>query len=341
MRPLSSTARRGSIMLAARRPSDLALLVAIALAAAASGCGAPAPPIISAPSAISQSVTMAPDSLPTRALITFDSANQELAYFKISRKGSEALLPLSHSLGLTSVYALAADGNVVIASNYSPAEVVTYDLKTRVQKKLSDPYGGPLDVAVGKSGTIYALNPGSVAVFKPSSSPSELRCSQIDTGEAIAVNNEGDVFVDGYGQQFQGVVEYPNGSTKCIVPHLRASRGYIAGVGVDPKTDDLIVVDDPDLCAGGLEGRMVIYPRPYEQRTSVRRVLATTYCAGIFRLDAGSTHIFYSDATVSAGEPIIDQARYPSGQYEGQYWQGYFGSGAFTGFTTIPNQLPN
>jgi hypothetical protein len=124
-------------------------------------------------------------------------------------------------------------------------------------------------------------------------------------------------------------------------PHLRATLGYIAGVGVDPKTDDLIVVDDPGQCAGGNNGRMVIYPKPYEQHTSIVRELSATYCSGTFRLDAGSTHIFYSDATVSDGFPIIDQARYPSAKFEGQYWLGYSQSNSFSGMTTIPNRLPN
>ena len=167
-------------------------------------------------------------------------------------------------------------------------------------------------------------------------------CSQIDVYEAIAVDNEGDVFVDGYGpKKFMGVVEYPHGTAKCAVLHLRATRGYVAGVGVDPLTDDLIVVDNPDFCAGGIEGRMTIYPRPYEQRTSVRRILPTVYCAGQFRLDATSTHIFYSDATISDGFPLIDQARYPSGKYEGTYQDGYYSGGNFAGFTTLPNRLPN
>jgi hypothetical protein len=275
-------------------------------------------------------------------LVTFDTGTGSLAYFTIQHGGSETLNPLTGAIGIERPQALAANGNVIIIANYQPAEVVTYNVTTKAQTTLSDPYGSPYDVAVDRQGNIYAMNGATVTVFKTGSSkPAELTCPLIDENEAIAVDNEGDVFVDGYGQSFLGVAEYPAGSSECRALHLRPTRGYISGVGVDPKTDDLIVVDAPDLCAGGINGRMVIYPRPYRQRASTSHVLYTTYCAGTFRLDASSTHIFYEDATVSAGEPIIDQARYPSGSWEGQYWEGYFGSGDFSGMTTIPNRLPN
>ena len=150
------------------------------------------------------------------------------------------------------------------------------------------------------------MNLSSVAVFKAGSSqPAELTCSYINIGEAIAVDNESDVFVDGYGPNgFMGVVEYAAGSQNCTKLHLRPQHGYVGGVGVDPKTDDLIVVDDPDLCAGGLEGRMIIYPKPYEPHTSHRHDLGATYCAGAFRLNSTSSLIFVSDATVSGGVPV-------------------------------------
>jgi hypothetical protein len=119
-------------------------------------------------------------------------------------------------------------------------------------------------------------------------------------------------------------------------------RGYIGGIGVNPNTDALIVVDNPNLCAGGLEGRMIIYPKPYLERNSRRRNLNATYCAGGFRLSSTSSLIFVSDTTVSAGYPLIDQRTYPSAKNEGVYGAGQFGSGgAFGGFTTIPNTLPN
>jgi hypothetical protein len=132
-------------------------------------------------------------------------------------------------------------------------------------------------------------------------------------GEAIAVNNEGDVFVNGYGSgSFVGVIEYP--------------------------ADDLIVVDNPDFCAGGYEGIMLIYPRPYRASNFTGQNLNAEYCAGKFRLDARSKHIYFGDATFS-GFPFIDSRTYPDAQGGGPYSGGY--SLYLGGFTTIPNTLPN
>ena len=139
-----------------------------------------------------------------------------------------------------------------------------------------------------------------------------------------------------------GVVEFPAGSKSCAHVPIRREHGYLGGIGIDPKTDDLIVVDNPDLCAGGLEGEMLVYPKPYGHLLSHRKNLNANYCAGTFRLNAASTTIFVSDATISAGYPLIDQRSYPAGADEGTYQVGSFGSsGYFGGFTTIPNTLPN
>ncbi|HYL26859.1 MAG TPA: hypothetical protein VEW74_03430 [Candidatus Nitrosotalea sp.] len=312
-------------------------------AVSVAGCGSSATPSAAGvPLSVWQ--RSVPATLPKEPIVvTFDSASGGLAYWPMRSGGGQQLQPLSGPLGIHNVYALAADGDVVIIANYNPAELVAYDVRSKGETTLADPFGGPVDVAVGRDGKYYALNLASVTVFKPGSSsePYELTCPDITNGQAIAVDNEGDVFVNGLGKTFMGVVEYPAGSAKCVRPHLRTERGYPAGVGVDPKTDDLIVVDDPDLCAGGLEGRMIIYPRPFAQRTSIRRVLGATYCAGNFRLDARSKMIFYADASVSDGIPIIDQARFPSAKSEGQYWLGYYSSQYFSGITTIPNALPN
>ena len=276
------------------------------------------------------------------ALVAFDTLNGTLEYWPIAHGGGQTLQPLSGPLGINAGYALASEGSTVVIANYSPPEVVTYDIKTKAESTMPDPYGDPYDIAVDSRGMIYALSSASVAVYTPGSSqPKELTCSDISTAEAVAVDRAGDVFVDGYGSHFAGVVEFQAPSKQCSVPHLRAVHGYIGGVGVDPKTDDLITVDDPDDCAGGIEGRMIIYPRPLAKRTSVRRDLNANYCSGIFRLDAGSTHIFYADATVSDGYPLIEEARYPSGKWEGTYEDGYYSGGNFAGFTVMPSSLPN
>lgn len=317
-------------------------VVATLLFATACGGGGTTP-TASMPAVSPQQARYSPHSgFHEPALIAFNTENGTLEYWPIAHGGGQTLQPLSGPLGINAGYGLASDGNTVIIANYSPAEVVTYNIKTKAESTMPDPYGQPFDVAVDPSGTIYALSSANVAVYTSGSSqPKELTCSDISTAEAVAVDRAGDVFVDGYGSQFQGVVEFQARSTQCIVPHLRAVRGYIGGVGVDPKTDDLITVDDPDYCAGGIEGRMIVYPRPLAQRTSVRRVLNANYCSGVFRLDGDSTHIFYADATVSDGYPLIEEARFPSGKWEGTYQSGYYSGGNFAGFTVMPSSVPN
>jgi hypothetical protein len=280
-----------------------------------------------------------PDGIQTPALISMDLTTGALVYWPIANGPSDKPITFTKPLGFYNGYAMAGKGKTVIVANSNPPEIVKYDVKTKKQATLNDNYGEPYDVAVGKDGKIYAMQIASVTVFS-GSNQTELQCPYVSTAEAIAVDNEGDVFVNGYGSSgFMGVVEYPAGSGKCEKLHLRAEMGYIGGVGVDPKTDDLIVVDDPDLCAGGYEGRMLIYPKPYRPRTSRQRILGASYCSGTFRLDATSRHIYVSDSTVSAGFPLIDVFTYPKGVSQGVYSTGY---SAYTGgFTTVPNTLPN
>lgn len=307
-------------------------------------CGGGTTPAAGYPTTILQPYGALSPALKKPALITLNVHSGSLEYWPIRPKGGYNPVSFSLSLGIFTAYGLVANGDVVAIANYSPPEVVTYNVETQAKTTLTDPYGGPLDIAIDKKATIYALNTDSVAVFKAKSSqPTELTCRFITGGIAIAVDNESDVFVNGYGPDgFMGVVKYPAGSSMCKKLHLRKERGYAGGVGIDPKTDDLIVVDNPDLCAGGLEGRMLIYKRPY-RRTAVRwRNLNALYCAGTFRLNSTSTLIFVSDATISAGFPLIDQRTYPRPEGTGVYGSSASGSsGNFGGFTTIPNTLPN
>lgn len=155
---------------------------------------------------------------------------------------------------------------------------------------------------------------------------------------AIAVNNEGNIYVNQNGA-FTGVVEIPNplgaSPVSCSELTLKKEPGYAGGIAVDSKTDDLVVLDDPDFCAGGIEGRITIYPQPYDKSTGVSHNLEA-HCAGAIRLDATSKVIFAGDETVSGAQPYILQRSFPDGKDMGTYSGGNPG-----GFTTIPNALPN
>lgn len=274
------------------------------------------------------------------ALISIEIATGDLIYWPIKKGPSDKPITFSNGIGTYQGGAMAANGNTVVVASSSPAETIEYNVKTEKTTALQDMFGAPFDVAVDKTGTIYALSAHEVGVFPSGSSqPYELTCKEFNETESIAVDNEGDVFVDtGYGS-FTGVVEIPAGSrSTCTDLQLRRPHGYLGGVGVDPKTDDLIVVDNPGLCAGGFEGRMIIYPKPYSASTSHQHNLHAGDCAGTFRLDATSTHVYVSDWTIDASYPLIDVRSYPSGRGNGMYSSGYTYTG---GFTTIPNRLPN
>ena len=94
---------------------------------------------------------------------------------------------------------MVANGHVVTIASYDPPELLSYDVDTHATSKIADPYGHPRDVAVGKDGTLYALGATDVAIFPAHASARDVSCRYILESEAIAVDNEGDIFVNGYG----------------------------------------------------------------------------------------------------------------------------------------------
>jgi hypothetical protein len=277
----------------------------------------------------------------TPILVAFDFQTHSLIYWQVTAHGGGTTHQLSPTLNIESGYAAAANGNVVYIANYYPPKIFTFDVKSHATSTSPDPFGKPFDIAIDKKGTAYALSQTNVAVYRAGSSkPSELSCRFMTNGVAIAVDNEADVFVNGDGpNHFTGVVEYPVGSSNCKKLQLRPERvGFAAGIGIDPKTDDLLVISNPGGCVGSPEGQMVIYPKPYKVQTSHQRTLGATYCLGHFRLNANSTLVFAADSLVSDGYPIIDQHGYPNVRRD----HGIYGSAdSFGGLTTIPNTLPN
>jgi hypothetical protein len=152
------------------------------------------------------------------------------------------------------------------------------------------------------------------------------------------------VFVNGvFPSDRIGVVEYPAGSSKCSKLPLKVKEhGYPAGLGVDPKTDDLIV-EDLLGCAGGENGRITVYERPYGSRIIAKHFLHAS-CPGGFRLDAASSRILFTDSLVGlrgpqvhgCGGAWVDQRSYPGTKGRSKYT-----SGCSSAITTIPNTLPN
>jgi hypothetical protein len=284
------------------------------------------------------------NALTPPALIGFDNRSGRLVFWPMQQGGGSHPQPVSGPLGL-GYGSLAANGNVVAIAAQFPPQVVLFDVISQTATTLHDPYGTPVDIAVDKNGAIYVVNLtqtiSNVTMYPAGSTqPRKLVCGKSTFGLNIAVDNEGDIFVNGFGpKNWAGVVEIPNGPlgpepqncTRLLLKREQAS----AGLAIDPKTDDLITLDNPDQCAGGIEGLMTIYPKPYQKSTARSHVVGVN-CSGGLRLNADSTIVFVGDEDVSASHTFILQRSYPEGRGLGVY------HGANTGgFTTIPNTLPN
>ena len=287
----------------------------------------------------------------TPMLVAASRQTGGLEYWPISRGGSNYPVPLSGQLNLGDA-SLVANGDVVFAAMANPPQVLSYNVKTKSQSSLSDPYGTPVDIAIGTDASLYVINllmPHSNVVWYPKGTgqPQEVTCNLLDLGEQIAVDKEGDVFVQQHGlrRAATDVIEIPNGpsglqGSKCKKLPLRPETG-VAGVTIDPKNDDLITLDHPGSCTGSNMNRMTIYPKPYHARTA-RSVMLAGNCPGTIRLNADSTIVFYGDHLPSGGVTYIESSTYPAGHFLGYYKEGdSFSQRGPAGFTTIPNSLPN
>lgn len=287
------------------------------------------------------------DALKTPVLVAVDMAGG-LEDWQIRPHGGSNPRRLSAPLGFRGAQ-IVADGDVVIAAVPSPPTIVAYNVKTKAQSITADTFGTPTDIAIGKDASIYVVNVATpnynIGWFPPNAPPKQLSCNLIHRATGVAVDNEGDLFVDAFGPKGGAfVVEMPNGPSgpdpsKCVKVRLRSeSTTFIAGMVIDPKTDDLLTLDNPSQCAGGAEGRLTVYPKPYGRKTAHSKVLGGN-CTGGLRLNADSTIVFYGDQTVSGVSSFINSAEYPSGRRLGSYSdQSSSGPG---NFTTIPNSLPN
>ena len=294
------------------------------------------------------------------ALIAVDSATATLEYWAVQRGGSKKpqQLPGSASplFGLCGYASLVADGVMVIAAGRNLCtgisnSVLFYNVKTNTTRSLPDPYGIPSDIAIGRNSSLYVLNGinalSNVAYYpQGSGQPKELVCKKLQASFYIAADNEGDIFVQGIDTKNRNsVVEIPAGpggpqSDHCTrLPLLDEGYADANGVAVDPKTDDLITVEDTGQCAPSIPV-MSIYPKPYSHRSVKTTTLHNrAFCtSGPIRLNADSTIIFYHDEDLSTnGE--IDASVYPGGGTLGVYKDP---DDIYPqGFTTIPNTLPN
>ena len=280
-------------------------------------------------------------------LIALDDNSGRLEYWPLRSSGSDRPKFLSAKLGVSRAAGMVGNGDVVSIASASPAELLTYDIDAKTATAVVDPFGAPVDVAIDANATRYVLDSAGVTVFTDGSTqPYQLTCSLLAFGEAIAVDNEGDVFVNGYapGQgETAEVVEFPFGSSQCTKVSIRQEKAYVTGVGIDPNTDDLIIVDNVG-CAGGEVGTMLVYGKPYRSKIVSRGHLRGN-CPQQFRLDATATHFLFRD-----NEPELPRGHrsrvcrttcITERLYPGLREPAIYTGGDIGGFTTIPNRLPN
>ena len=329
------------------RPISLLSLGLVVISLAAGACSshpqgnAVSPPL---PSAGAMSASQAQSNPPR--LITMNSRTNRLEAWPIQRGGGSDPEPFTPPLNVGGANVLSTIGDVVVmVESFPSSRVVLYNTKSGTTRFLDDPFGVPIAIAVATDKTIYALNvskSGSpITMYQPPAHHAvELNCSVMPTGQAIAVDNEGDIFIQGYSNSQFSIAEIPNGPggpapQNCAILQLETNPGYVGGIAVDPKTDSLITLDDPSLCAGGEEGRMTVYPKPYDQSTGRSKDIGKN-CTGGLWLNADSTIVFTSDQDVSGSFSFILQRSFPDGGDMGIY----HGSN-FAGLAPMPSALPN
>ncbi len=340
------------------RIEPLARLALMATAVIVSSCSAgqapvqntaPQGPTFGQPAlALAQPFAAQPDSrfaFTRPAIIATNASTGKLEFWPLKNGGSNNPQPISPPLGI-GYSNLAAHGDVVAIAAGGPS-VLLYNVAAAAKTTLPDPFGSAIDVAIDKNENVFVTNstrPADTVVEYPNGDRQHPRnlsgCGLIDLSYGIAADNEGDIFVAVFTPRFASrIIELPNGPNgpephQCTELALKISGGY-SGLAIDPKTDDLLTLDNPDQCAGGIEGRMVVYPKPYQKATGKAHDLNAN-CSGGIRLSADSSTVFIGDQDVSGSFTFILQRSFPDGRDEGSYMNGQPG-----GFTTIPNTLPN
>src|SRR5215472_2926834 len=276
------------------------LLSALILAACSAGSNAPT----SVLPAQTARITAQPDSHIGPYLVTMNYRTGALEVWPLRHGGGSHPKAISAPLGLGLTVGLASKDEDVAIVTQHPNELALYDINNQTLRTIADPFGSPTDVAIGKDGTIYVNNVPktgtSITLYAPPQHrPVELKCGALRSSNFVAVDNENDIFIQGYGGGSSVVVaEIAAGSQTCTKLDLKQGGGYAAGIVVDPVTDDLVTLDDPDLCAGGAEGRMTVYPKPYNKATGTSRVLGFECSSGL-RLSADSKYVYLGDTNLT------------------------------------------
>ena len=283
-------------------------------------------------------------------LVAYDNDAGDIEEWNVTASGGTTPWVAATPSFTSNVVAMAGAGDVgsgeeVLLAGAAPqSQTFLYDLSTGsdVDNTMPEPWGAPLDVVsiIGQSAsTLYADGSYQTMPFDRNQGIHKTACTGIlSTANAITADTEGDVFIQGTGPGgFEGVVEVSQATQNCSALSLKPQKGTAAGITIDPATNDLIVGDNPRSCAGNMDGRLIVYPPPYRASTGTIHKLSGVGCAGLFRIDSGTTgttYIFMLDS--DGGTPQIDQLECCDMTLEGTY-----SGGDPSATTTLPNRLPN
>ena len=220
-------------------------------------------------------------------------------------------------------------------ANTAASNILAIDTFAQVTKTLDDPGEFPASIAATRDGTIYVGNifdaafaAGNVAIYaKGSTTPtSTLTSPSFFQIEGTAVNSAGDVFVNNDTGFFTGgqVIEFPGGAgSGTILKNIHVK--IAAGLKIDPKTQDLLVVD---------QGTNVVkvYAARYTGHAKASYPVPNGGSSVDIALDATSSNLYFANDT----KRTIDVLSYPAGTFLGSYGGGV----EPIGVAVKPSRLP-
>jgi hypothetical protein len=272
-------------------------------------------------------------------MLIFATAKGELRYWPIREQGGRTSSPLGTLQNVSDPTAMAAHGDTLAVAVSRPPSIVLYNARTAQQANIPVASGVPLDVAYDRQGNIVTLNrlkrfKGNVIVYAPPQfAPKILSCKLITSESGyIAVDPHGNIYVNDQVDTDGAVIEIPKGPRGYKPEHCTRLpvevSGYAAGLQVDPKTNSLVVFNNPGECAGGDEANMTIYDKPYGRGRSKTDHLGSI-CALVLRLGPDDGRVFFEGApsearsrTIPATESggIVNQRTYPDGRILKSYY---------------------
>ena len=254
--------------------SRLQLLVAAVplLAASCGGAGTPPNPAANGSSHLLSRAQTGPH-LGEPALIAIDELSGDLVYWEIKDGPSGTPITLTGNLGTYNANAMVSNGDVVIIASHAPPEIIEYNIKTKGRNdcggsvRRAEPRRGRqgryglrtqpardrrLSNRIRRSHLRSAAR--SCAARRHSRLPSTTRATSSLPPARLARPTSSSC--------------PPAHAGDCVKLDLKKPSN-LGGIGIDPKTDDLIVVDNPGILCSYV-GRLTIYPKPYASGTAKR-----------------------------------------------------------------------